>query len=398
MSKRLLMLLENCPFPTDDRVRREARALVSAGYRVSVIAPALGSEPRREVWEGVQVYRYRPPAEYNGFWGYVWEYAYSLTAIFLLSFVIFLREGFDIVHANQPPDQFAFIAAFYKLFRKKYVLDHHDLAPDLYEARFRERARPIVTRLLAASERFACRIADRVIATNQSYRGVEMERGGVPPERIVIIRNGPDLAEVYKSAPDPSLRQDGKTMIGYVGVMGTQDGVDALLRAIHHLVFVLGRSDVTCLLVGSGNALPGLQALAQEMEIGNYVHFTGWVNGQSEVRRYLNSMDICTAPEPGDIYNQRSTAAKLMEYMAVGKPIVSFDLAEHRFSAQDAALYARPDDIADFACKLEFLIEHPDERERLGAIGLARIRDHLAWQHQSRALLDMYAALCHAEG
>jgi len=390
---RILMLVENCSFPRDDRVRREARALTSAGYHVSVIAPASKSEPLRDIWEGVTVYRYHPPVEHNGFVGYLWEYAYSLTAIFLLSLVVLFKDGFDILHAAQPPDQFAWIAAFYKLFGKKYVLDHHDLAPDLYEARFRERARPIVTRVLAASERFACRLADRVIATNQSYRRVEMERCGVPTERIAIIRNGPDAAEVYKSAPDPALRQNGKTIIGYVGVMGTQDGVDNLLHAIRHLVFELGRKDVLCVLVGSGNALPELQSLAQELGIAEYVHFTGWVYGQDEVRRYLNSMDICAAPEPGDIYNQRSTAAKVMEYMAVGKPIVSFDLTEHRFSARESALYARPDDPADFARQIEFLIAHPAERERLGDLGLARIQNKLAWQNQSGVLVDLYNGL-----
>ncbi|RJP50448.1 MAG: glycosyltransferase WbuB [Anaerolineaceae bacterium] len=391
------MLLENCSFPRDDRVRREARALAAQGYRVSVIAPASGSEPRREVWEGIMVYRYQPPAERIGFIGYIWEYGYSMVAIFLLSLAVFIREGFDIIHAHQPPDLFAFIAAFYKLFGKKYVLDHHDLAPDLYEARFRERAKPAVTRVLAALERFSCRIADRVIATNESYKRVEMERGRVPEENIAIIRNGPDLQEVFQTPPDPSLRENGKTVIGYVGVMGTQDGVDNLLRSIQNLVFTLNRKDVKCILVGSGNTLSDLKTMAVELGIDEHVHFTGWVNGQDEVRRYLNAMDICTAPEPGDIYNQRSTAAKVMEYMAVGKPIVSFDLVEHRYSAQEAARYACPNDSLDFARQIAFLMDNPQERERLGNLGLARIQNELAWQNQSSALVNLYNGLCKTE-
>jgi glycosyltransferase involved in cell wall biosynthesis len=390
---RILMLLENCSFPRDDRVRREARALALAGYQVTVIAPSSGPQPKREVWEGVTVYRFHPPAEYLGLWGYLWEYGYSLTAVFLLSLVVASREGFDVIHAHQPPDLFALIAGFYKLFGKKYVLDHHDLSPDLYEARFREQARPFVTRILTFIERFACQIADRVIATNQSYRQVEMQRAGTPAERIVIVRNGPDLGEVFRVKPEPALRVAGKTIIGYVGVMGTQDGVDNLLRAMHCLVFQLGRKDVLCVLVGSGNALPGLETLAQELDITEYVHFTGWVYGQDEVRNYLNAMDICAAPEPGDIYNNRSTAAKVMEYMAVGKPVVSFDLVEHRFSAQAASLYALPGDVSDFARQLEFLVTHPEERERLGQLGLERIQNQLAWQHQARELIKLYEAL-----
>jgi glycosyltransferase involved in cell wall biosynthesis len=277
--RRVLMLLENCPFPRDDRVRREARALTSAGYQVTVVAPASGSEPKREVWEGVTVIRYPPPQEKVGFLGYIWEYAYSLTRIFLISFSVFVREGFDIVHAHHPPDMFALIAGFYKLFGKKYVMDHHDLAPDLYEARFRGRASGVVTQALTVFERLAFRLADRVIATNESYKRVEMERGQVDESRIVIVRNGPDLNELYCDAADPSLRKNGRTLIGYVGVMGTQDGVENLLYAMKHLVFDLGRRDVLCVLVGSGNALPELSELANTLGIGEYARFTGWVNG-----------------------------------------------------------------------------------------------------------------------
>lgn len=391
--RRILMLLENCPFPKDDRVRREARALTEAGFQVTVIAPASQDQAIFEVWEGVRVYRYPAPVEKVGFIGYLWEYAYSLTMIFLLSLRVFIREGFDIVHAHQPPDLFVFIAGFYKLFGKKYVLDHHDLAPDLYEARFRGGAKKIVTKALLAFERLACCLADRVIATNKSYKGVEMERGHVAEDRIYIVRNGPDLMELYKSKGEMVLEQNEKTIIGYVGVMGTQDGVENLLHAMRHLVCEMSRRDVLCVLVGSGNALPELKKLAEQLGILDYVYFTGWVNGQDQVRQYLNSMDICVAPEPADVYNHRSTAAKVMEYMAVGKPVVSFDLHEHRYSAQDASLYAMPGDHADFARKIDVLIEDPDLREKLGRYGLDRINNQLAWHHQSDRLVKMYEAL-----
>jgi glycosyltransferase involved in cell wall biosynthesis len=390
---RILMLLENCPFPRDDRVRREARALISAGHQVTVIAPASRSEPKREVWEGVRCHRLSAPQEKVGFIGYVWEYAYSLTrSSCSLSRFLSARDSILCMRINLQIC-LRFIAGFYKLFGKKYVLDHHDLAPDLYEARFRGRARGVVTQALTVFERLAFRLADRVIATNESYKRVEMERGQVDESRIVIVRNGPDLNELYCDAADPSLRKNGRTLIGYVGVMGTQDGVENLLYAMKHLVFDLGRRDVLCVLVGSGNALPELSELANTLGIGEYARFTGWVNGQDEVRRYLNSMDICAAPEPADVYNHRSTAAKVMEYMAVGKPVVSFDLTEHRFTAGPAALYAAPNDCADFARKLEHLIAYPQQREELGRLGLTRIREKLAWQRQEHLLVEMYGSL-----
>ena len=388
--KRILMLLENCSFPRDDRVRREARALTSAGYQVIVIAPASKFQLRHEIWEGITVYRYQPPVEHVGFLGYIWEYGYSMIAIFSLSLQVFFREGFDIIHANQPPDLFAFIAGFYKFFGKKYVLDHHDLAPELYEARFRERANPLVTRILLAVEWFSYLIADQIIATNESYKHIEMERGHVPSERIAIVRNGPDLNELRSANPNPILEKNGKTLIGYVGVMGTQDGVDYLLRALNYLKTELCRKDFLCVLLGSGNALPNLKNLTRELDLDDHVRFIGWVDSQSDVARYLFTSDICVAPEPSDPYNDRSTAAKVMEYMATGKPVVCFELPEHRFSAQGGAVYARSNDELDMARKILLLMDNPRLRKEVGDEGRARILNKLAWQNQAEALIQAY--------
>jgi glycosyltransferase involved in cell wall biosynthesis len=390
---RILMLLENSAYPTDDRVRREARTLTNAGYSVTVISAGFRGQKRYEQIDGVCVYRYPYPREIAGVLGYLWEYGYSMIAISILSLYVFLRDGFDVIHGHQPPDLIAFIAGFYKVFGKKYVLDHHDLAPDLYEARFRGVARPWIRQILLLFERFSCRLADRVIATNNSYRKIELERDGVPEEKITIVRNGPDLHELYQSLPDQSLRKDGKTIIGYVGVTGTQDGVDQLLRAIRHLINDFDKKSFFCIIVGSGDALPGLKLLAEELHISDYINFTGWINGQEKVRSYLNSMDICVAPEPSDPYNRSSTAAKVMEYMAVGKPVVSFDLPEHHYSAQEAALYAQPDDEMDFARQIALLMDSPDDRKKLGEAGLKRIKNVLAWEHQAEALLTMYRYL-----
>lgn len=390
---RILMLLENCPYPNDDRVRREARALTAAGYRVSVISPRFAAQPWHEIVDGVSVYRFPWLIRARGFLGYLWEYGFATSAIFVVSLFVFVREGFDILHGHHPPDTFVFIALFYKLFGKRFVYDHHDLAPELYYARFRGKGNQRVYNALAWLEILSCRFADRVITTNQSYKKIEMERDRVPEERISIVRNGPDLNELHLAEPIPELRQKAPVIIGYVGSMGIQDGVDYMLRALHHLVHDFGKEDWYCVLVGMGTAFPVLQSLTQELDLSDHVHFTRWVEQQSEVARYLSSMDICIAPEPSDPYNDRSTAAKVMEYMALGKPTVAFNLPEHRFTAQQAALYAQSNDEKDLARQIVLLMDSQELRSQLGVIGKERIEKELAWSHQAKHLLGAYAAL-----
>ncbi len=279
------MLLENRSYPQDVRVHQETTTLSAADYQVSVICPSRPGQSPREIIDAIRVYRYPAPPAAKGFLGYRWEYGYSMAAIFLVSLRVLLREGFDIVHAHHPLHSFAFIGAFYRLLGKRYVLDHHDLAPKLYYARFGGTGIRIVYRALIALKKFACRVADHVIATNESYKIVELQRGDVPESKITIVRNGPVLNELGYTEWEPILRKKGKVILGYVGVMRAQDGVDNLLRALHHLVYDLVRTNCLCILVGSGNALPGLQSLAQQVNIADYVYFTGWVNHPAEVTR-----------------------------------------------------------------------------------------------------------------
>lgn len=388
----VLMLLENNPFPQDPRVRREACSLVGAGYRVALICPAARGQPRREVVDGVRVYRFRAPRGGDGLAGYAWEFGYATAAIFALSLRVWWREGFAVVHAHNPPDTLALIGGLYKLMGKALIFDHHDLSPELYAARFDGRARPAVTLALELLERLACRLADRVLATNESYRAIEIARCGVPPARIAIVRNGPGEDLLLPAAPDAALRPPGKTVIAYVGQMGAHDGVDHLLRALRFLIFDLGRADVCCWLVGGGSAWEEMRALAARLSLGGHVHFTGWVP-HGDVARYLASADICVAPEPSNPYNDRSTAIKLMEYMAQGKPIVAFDLPEHRFSARGAARYAAPNDDAALARAIAELIDDPAARAAQGALGRERAAGALAWRYSEPHLLRAYAAL-----
>ena len=391
--KRVLMLLENNPYSQDSRVRQEAQTLHRAGYRVTVVSPKKEpSDKRRSIVDGVSVYQFRSAPNTGGFAGYVWEYGYSTTIMFLLSLLVWLREGFDVVHAHNPPDTLFLIGWFYKIFGKKFVFDHHDVSPEMYEARYGPASRPLVRHLLGLFERLTFRTADHVIATNDSHRTIAIERGDVAPKAITVVRNGPEASKMQPTDPDPDLRSRSGTILAYVGIMGPQDGVDYLLRAIHHLVNELGREDVFCVIIGRGDAVPDLKELAETLGIADRVWFAGWMS-LDDLPRYLSAADICVDPDPSNPYNDLCTMIKMMEYMVMGKPIVAFDLPEHRVSAQDAASYARPNDELDFARKIEELMDDPDRRRHMGEIGRERIFSGLAWEHQEGHLLAAYEAV-----
>ncbi len=381
------MLLENQPYPQDHRVRREATTLAAAGYRVSVICPSSPGQSWRETVDSVRVYRFKAPPPANGFLGYFWEYACSTAAAFVLSLVVFLTEGFDVIHAHNPPETFVFVAAFYKLFGKRFIFDHHDLSPEMYRARFSDGGSTVVYHALVLLERLTCLVADHVIATNESYKAVEIERDYVPVDRITIVRNGVEIPTPIH--PDPVLRKKANTIIAFIGVMGFQDGVDYLLRALHHLLNDLGRSDFYCILMGDGDAIFTLKALAKKLGLGNHVGFTGIVHG-NDLFRYLSSADICVDPDPANAYNNRCTMIKMMEYMAFEKPIVAFDLPEHRVTAHQAAIYVTPNDEHAFATALAQLMDDPRMRRVMGVCGRHRIETTLAWRYSVPNLLEVY--------
>jgi len=311
--------------------------------------------------------------------------------MFLLSLLVSIRQGFDVIHAHNPPDTLALLAAPYKLLGRRFVFDHHDLAPEMYEARF-PNGRRSVSRALRFFERLSFRLADHVIATNESYRAIALERGGLPPRRVTVVRNGPDLDRLRSVPGDPALRRKAGTILAYAGAMGRQDGVDYLIRALDHLVHALGRRDVYCVIVGTGEAVAGLQRLTAELGLGSHVWYAGGVSDAGLVR-YLCTADICLDPDPSNPFTDRSTMIKMAEYMALGKPIVAFDLPEHRVTAGEAALYARPNDCRDFACKIVELMDSPETRRRMGQWGKARAETALAWTRHQHRLLAAYDAL-----
>jgi glycosyltransferase involved in cell wall biosynthesis len=390
-ARRVLILVENLPVPFDRRVWQEACTLRDAGYGVSVICPTgKGYEKRYELLDDVAIYRYRLPLEADGALGYALEYGVALFWSFLLSLRVLLTRGFDVIHACNPPDLFFLLGGFYKLFGKKFVFDHHDLNPELYEAKFGRR--DFFYRLLLKLEKWTFRTADVAIATNESYRDIAIERGGMPAERVFVVRSGPSLERMRIQPPNETLKRGKRYLAGYVGVMGRQEGIDLLLHAVRIVVRCYAREDVHFGLVGGGTSLDEMQALAGDLGIADYVTFTGRVP-DDELLALLNSADVCVNPDRACELNDKSTMNKVMEYMALGKPVVQFDLTEGRRSAGEAALYARPDDPVDLAAKLVALLDDPARRARMGRLARERIERSLEWRHQAPGLLAAYAAL-----
>jgi glycosyltransferase involved in cell wall biosynthesis len=390
---RVLMLIENCSYPRDPRVRREAESLVGAGFDVTVICPALKAQPRTEIRNGVRIYRYAAPPEAEGFFGYVLEYGYSLAAVLSLALQVAMRHGVDVIHAANPPDLFVLIAALFKPFGVRFIYDQHDLAPEMYQARFAGRQKRSIDLVLRLCERWSYRLANHVVVTNSSYRENAINRGRVSPNRISIVRNGPDEAQLEHCAePLTALTSAGTTVIAYLGLMGVQDGVVHLIRALNHLRCDLGRTDFRCFIIGSGEEQERLEQLTRTLGLEPYVRFTGFIPDPAYIP-YVLAADICVDPAPSSDYNDRSTMLKIMDYMTLAKPIVTFDLPETRRSAGEAALYVTPNDEPEFAKAIEHLMDCPEERRAKGAMGRSRVEGELSWSCSAKSLLHAYAAL-----
>jgi glycosyltransferase involved in cell wall biosynthesis len=389
----VVFLLENNCYPHDPRVRREAETLAEAGFSVTVICPALTGQCRREVIKNVSVLRYHRPREARGLWGYLWEYGYSVIATFVLMLYLSARSRVDIIHAANPPDLFVVIAALFKPFGVRFIYDQHDLVPEMYRARFNGKQSRLVDYALRTLEKWSYRLADRVVVTNTSYKEIAMSRGKVPPGKISVVRNGPDDTQLlHRATPVPRLTQSGKTIIAYLGMMGVQDGVDYLVRAVHNLRYKLGREDFLCVLIGAGEEQASLRRLSDALGLGQHVYFAGFVSNP-EFLDYLCAADVCVVPDPSSEYNNLSTMIKVMDYMTAAKPIVAFDGRETRRSAGDAALYVAPNDELAFARAIAHLMDHHDERMARGNCGRRRVEQELSWAKSAQILLQDYAVM-----
>jgi glycosyltransferase involved in cell wall biosynthesis len=389
--RRVLIVVENLPCPFDRRVWQEARALTAAGYTVSIICPkGPGFEKSFERIDNIDIHRHSLPREADGVFGYALEYGVALVMEFWLSLKVLFGRGFDVLHACNPPDTIFIIGGFYKLFGKKFVFDHHDINPELYEAKFGKRG--FGHKLLAALERMTFNTADMVISTNESYRNIAIGRGGKNPRDVFVVRSGPDLTRIKSVPANPALKNGREYLVGYVGVMGKQEGIDLLLQAVQFIVKHLGRTDIQFGLVGGGTELAAMRTLAKDLGVADYVTFTGRAPDY-ELLEMLNTADICVNPDRANDMNDQSTMNKVMEYMALGKPIVQFDLTEGRVSAGEASWYARANDVADLAQKMVSLLADESQRIRMGAIGRERIERVLAWQHEAPRLIAAYEHL-----
>ena len=387
--RKVLIIVENLPVPFDRRVWQEAGALCDAGAEVSIICPiGKGYEARYEEIDGVHVYRHPLPEADRGL-SYFKEYGLALSWEFALACKVLRERGFDVIHACNPPDLIFLVALPFKLLGKRFLFDHHDICPELYEAKYNRRG-PF-WRLLALMERLTFAAADVSIATNDSYRQIAMERGRMRAEDVFVVRSGADLRRVRPVPPNPRWRNGRAFMVGYVGVMGEQEGIDLLLETAAELVR-RGRRDVQFCLVGGGPSLNPLQQQCAAMGLDDFVTFTGRAPDQ-DLLEVLSTADVCVNPDRVNPMNDKSTMNKIIEYMALGKPIVQFEVTEGRVSAGEASLYARPNDPADMADKIETLLADPGMREQMGAIGRRRVETQLSWRHQTPQLLAAYERL-----
>jgi glycosyltransferase involved in cell wall biosynthesis len=394
--RRILHLSENLTLPFDRRVWMELNALREAGYEVSAICPmGEGGTAAHEVLNDIHIWRYPAPPVTSGFVSYVWEFLYCWLQTAWLTFCVAMGRGFDVIHTANPPDTFWAIALPYKLLGVKFVFDHHDLCPELYLSRFGpERAGTPLHRALQWLERMQFRTADLVISTNESYRQVALTRGHQPADRVFVVRSGPSRQRFGTlREPEPALKRGKRYLVAYLGVMAPQDGVDHLVRAAKVLVD-RGRDDVAFTFIGSGDSFEELKSLTRSLGLEHCCEFTGRLAADSEVERILATADVCVSPDPKNPLNDVSTMNKVLEYMACARPVVCYDLREHRFSAGEGALYARADEVEDLAAKIAQLLDDAPLRAKMGEYNRRRFLDQMAWEYNAGELLKAYERLC----
>lgn len=386
--RRVLIVVENLPIPFDRRVWAEATTLAAEGYTVSVISPTgKGFEAEYEFLDGVHVYRHKLPPEGNSAFGYLREYGSALWNELRLALKVKRERGVDILHGCNPPDLIFLVAWVMRFFGVRYLFDHHDICPELYEVKFGKRG--ILWRAMVFFEWLTFRTAIVSIATNESYAEIARRRGGMAAEDVFVVRSGPKIEKLEIRPPKAELKKGAKFLIGYVGVIGQQEGLDLLVETAWHLTGQMGRTDVHFGIVGGGPALEEVQAEVRAKGLERYFTFTGRAPDDL-LLDMLNTADICVNPDRVTPMNDLSTMNKIMEYMTLGKPIVQFELKEGRASAAEASLYAKSNDPKDFAEKIAELMDDPDARERMGRIGRARIEANLSWAHSVPYLLAAY--------
>jgi glycosyltransferase involved in cell wall biosynthesis len=385
----VLIVIENLPVPLDRRVWLEATTLVAHGYEVTVICPTgQGWDKPHEVIDGVTIHRYpAPPEAHSGAAAYAREYLHALWHWFRLARVAWRERRFEVIQGCNPPDLIFVLALWYRLWGVRYLFDHHDVCPELFEAKFGRRG--LLWRVMRIWERLTFATASVSMATNDSFRAIAIGRGKMAPEDVFVVRSAPRIEKFLPGPGDPAYRKGAAILLGYVGVIGQQEGMDLLVAAVDHLIRDLGHGSVHVAVVGFGPLLPEVQADVAARGLAEHFTFTGPLYG-ADLLAVLNAADIGVSPDPKNAMNDISTMNKVMEYMTLEKPVVQFDLTEGRASAGEAALYARANDPADFAAKIAELIADPALRARMGRLGRARVLERLSWDASVPHLLAAY--------
>jgi glycosyltransferase involved in cell wall biosynthesis len=346
--------------------------------------------------DGVELYKYKPYAASGTKASFVAEYIYSFLVTLKLAVKASRAGHFDTVQACNPPDIFWPIGLLFRAWQgSRFVYDHHDLCPELWQSRFPEGSK-LVHRALVWLERRTVRSADHVIETNESYRATDIERHGIKPEKVTVVRTGPNPDRLKRGEPDPVQKRGRNYLVAYIGVMGPQDGVDVALHVADHLVHKMGRHDISFTLIGAGDCFDELIALRDRLQLADYVEFTGRAP-DSTVAAVMSTADIGISPDPKNPLNDVSTMNKTMEYMAYSLPVVAFDLRETRVSAAEAGVYATPNEVPEMAGLLAELLDDADRRRAMGAAGRARVEQELAWVHQAARYAHVYEQLLAAD-
>lgn len=389
---RVLIIIQNLSVPFDRRVWLECQTLRNAGYDVTVVCPRAEGAPKDEILDGVRVLTYPSVAPGGGALAYIYEYGYSFAATARLVLSARRKGKFRVLQACNPPDIFWPLARLLRrLDGTKFVFDHHDLCPELYESRFPGGSSTALKGLYWL-ERQTFHAADRVVSTNESYASVARTRGGKAAADVTVVRTGPDHLKLQAIAADPSLRRGRAHLVAYLGVMGPQDGVDVIVEAASLIVNEMGRTDIAFTLMGSGDCREELERRRDELGLQDQVLFTGRVPDEF-VAAVLSTADVGLCPDPLNPLNDVSTMNKTMEYMAFGLPVLAYDLKETRASAQDAAWYVAEHTVRAFADSLVRLVDDAEERRQLGKVGRSRVETDLAWMHQQGHYLAVYNAL-----
>ena len=389
MQRKVLIIVENLPVPFDTRVWQEATTLAENGYLVSVICPkGKGYDADYEYLNGVHVHRHDLPPEGNGALGYAREYFCALREELRLAKRIYKERGFHVIHGCNPPDDIYMVAQRFKKKGVDYVFDHHDICPELFEAKF-GKASGLLYKSQLWLERQTYKHCAFAFVTNESYKQIAISRGGMKEDKVFVLRSGPKLERLKITPAKSEIKRGRQFMVGYVGVIGQQEGIEYLLKAAKYIKEELHRDDIFWGVVGGGPHLEALRKQSHEMGLDDILEFTGRVSDEV-LLDYLNTADVCVNSDEYNAMNDKSTMNKILEYMALGKPIVQFDLTEGRFSAQEASLYAEPNNAIDMADKIIQLLDNPAKRKEMSEYGRQRIVNELSWEHTSRALLEGY--------